>query len=198
MGVSGLNWADRLLPDLSPEEMTLLIKRVGPGSREPLTSSCGRLFDAVGAALGVCGINKYEGQAAIELEACADQHEKGNYGFAVEKHGDQWVMDVLPMWSELTADIEKSCRLESMAQKFHLTLVRMFLSTLLNLRDETGLNRVVLSGGVFHNQVLLINLIEQLSAKGFMVYHHQKVPPGDGGISLGQAIIASEVGNECV
>jgi len=83
--------------------------------------------------------------------------------------------------------------LGKMAQKFHLTLVEMFLATLLKLRDESGLNRVVLSGGVFHNQILLIKLIEQLTRQGFQVYHHQQVPPGDGGISLGQAIIASEV-----
>ncbi|MGE5544748.1 MAG: carbamoyltransferase HypF, partial [Bacillota bacterium] len=193
LGERGLNWAERLLTDLSHQEMTLLTTRIGPGTREPLTSSCGRLFDAVGAALGVCGINRYEGQAAIELEACADPHETGSYGFSLEKQGDCWVMDLIPMWSELMNDIEKSCRLESMAMRFHLTLVRMFLSTLLNIRDETGLNRVVLSGGVFHNQILLMNLIEQLSSQGFMVYHHQKVPPGDGGISLGQAVIASEV-----
>jgi len=193
LGEPGLNRAERLLADLNQQEMDLLTKRIGHDNREPLTSSCGRLFDAVGAALGVCGINRYEGQAAIELEACADPNEKGSYGFIVEKQGDHWVMDVMPMWSELIADIEKSYRVDSMAMRFHLTLVRMFISALLNIRDETGLNRVVLSGGVFHNQILLINLIEQLSNQGFMVYHHQKVPPGDGGISLGQAVIASEV-----
>lgn len=193
LGEPGLNWAERHLADLSQEEMNLLRRLIEPDNREPLTSSCGRLFDAVGAVLGVCGINRYEGQAAIELEACADPDEKGSYGFIVEKQRDLWVMDVMPMWSDLMTDMEKSCRLESMAMRFHLTLVRMFLSALLNIRDETGLNRVVLSGGVFHNQILLTNLIEQLSNQGFMVYHHQKVPPGDGGISLGQAVIASEV-----
>jgi hydrogenase maturation protein HypF len=193
LGEAGLSWAERLLAGLNPQEMALLVKRIGPGNREPLTSSCGRLFDAVGAALGICGINRYEGQAAIELEACADPKERSSYGFVVEKQGNCWVMDALPMWPELAADIEKSCRVESMAMRFHLTLVRMFTSTLLNIRDETGLNRVVLSGGVFHNQILLINLIKQLSDQGFMVYHHQKVPPGDGGLSLGQAVIASEV-----
>jgi len=100
----------------------------------------------------------------------------------------------MPMWSELIADIKGVRRPESMAMKFHLTLVRMFEATLLKLRDETGLNRVVLSGGVFHNQILLANMLEQLTNRGFMVYHQQKVPPGDGGISLGQAVIASEVG----
>lgn len=194
LGESGLDWANRLLPDLAPGEKELLVQRVRGGSREPVTTSCGRLFDAVAAVLGICGINRYEGQAAVELEACADPAETGNYGFSVEKQGDRWVMNVMPMWSELIADIKGVRRPESMAMKFHLTLVRMFEATLLKLRDETGLNRVVLSGGVFHNQILLANMLEQLTNRGFMVYHQQKVPPGDGGISLGQAVIASEVG----
>ncbi len=190
---AGLEWADRLLPDLVPGEKELLVQRFR-SSREPLTSSCGRLFDAVAAALGICGINRYEGQAAVELEACADPGEKGSYGFSVEKQGERWVMDVMPMWPELIADIKGAHRPESMAMKFHLTLVRMFETTLLKLRDETGINRVVLSGGVFHNQLLLANMFDRLTNRGFMVYHQQKVPPGDGGISLGQAVIASEVG----
>ena len=193
LGEPGLEWADRLLTDLKPGEKELMLQRLRSGS-EPLTSSCGRLFDAVAAVLGICGINRYEGQAAVELEACADPGEKGSYGFALEKQGDRWVMDVMPMWSELIADIKSALRPESMAMKFHLTLVRMFEATLLKLRDETGLNRVVLSGGVFHNQILLDNMLERLTNRGFMVYHHQKVPPGDGGLSLGQAVIASEVG----
>lgn len=191
---AGLEWADRLLPDLVPGEKELLVQRLRSNSREPLTSSCGRLFDAVAAALGICGINRYEGQAAVELEACADPGEKGSYGFSVEKQGERWVMDVMPMWPELIADIKGAHRPESMAMKFHLTLVRMFETTLLKLRDETGINRVVLSGGVFHNQLLLANMFDRLTNRGFMVYHQQKVPPGDGGISLGQAVIASEVG----
>ena len=64
---------------------------------------------------------------------------------------------------------------------------------LIKVRDETGLNRVVLSGGVFHNQILLTGLMQNLTSQDFSVYQHQQVPPGDGGISLGQAIIASEV-----
>jgi hydrogenase maturation protein HypF len=90
-------------------------------------------------------------------------------------------------------DLKQGCSTGSMSQKFHLTLVEMFTAVLMKLRDESGLNRVVLSGGVFHNQILLTRVIELLSEQGFMVFHHQQVPPGDGGISLGQAIIASEV-----
>lgn len=198
LGESGLDFTDSILPELTTNEKNILIKRIGPNSSEPLTSSCGRLFDAVGAFLGVCGINKYEGQAAIELEASADRHEKGRYGFSLNQEQGLWIMDTLPMWGELFNDKQLSVAPGNMAQKFHLTLVEMFVSALLKLRDETGLNRVVLSGGVFHNLILLVNIVQRLSEQGFQVYHHQQVPPGDGGISLGQAIIASEVFKECV
>ena len=97
------------------------------------------------------------------------------------------------MWRELLNDLQKGGRVGCIAQKFHLTLAEMFLETLLKLRDTTGLNRVVLSGGVFHNQILFIKMYELLTRQGFVVYYNQIVPPGDGGISLGQAIIASEV-----
>jgi len=198
LGEQDLDLTERFLPDLTAEEKNIIVSKMRMKSPEIVTSSCGRLFDAVGAITGICGINKYEGQAAVELEARADRFEKGHYGFAINKEKDIWLMDVLPMWPELIADLKQSHPLGSMAQKFHLTLVEMFLTTLLKLRDETGLNRVVLSGGVFYNQILLISLIKQLTEHGFMVYQHQQVPPGDGGISLGQAIIASEVYKECV
>lgn len=193
LGEKGLAMADRLLRDLPPAEKNLMLKTMKTNAPAMMTSSCGRLFDAMGAILGICGINKYEGQAAAELEALADKTVQGHYAYQLQKEQEIWQMDVLPMFSDLLADIKQGCPPGSMAQKFHLTLVEMFVESLLKLRDENGLNRVVLSGGVFHNQILLINLIEKLTAQGFTVYHHQQVPPGDGGISLGQAIIASEV-----
>jgi len=198
LGEAGLAWADQGLLHLSREEKELLVNKIGPHSKEPLTSSCGRLFDAVGAVLGICGVNNYEGQAAAELEAVADQNEKGSYGFQVYRDDHHLLMDVMPMWPELIADMGKDRSTASMAQKFHLTLVKMYTEALGRIREETGLNRVVLSGGVFHNQILLTNLIKGLTERDFLVYHHQKIPPGDGGISLGQAAIASEVVTKCV
>ena len=107
--------------------------------------------------------------------------------------GQQWIMDVVPMWNELLGDIKKGIGVGEISMKFHLTLVGLFVKALCRVRDECGLNRVVISGGVFHNQILLFELIKNLITHGFMVYQHQLVPPGDGGISLGQAIIGSEV-----
>jgi len=193
LGEKGLAMADEILPDLTGEEKNLMLSQMRTKTPANWTSSCGRLFDAVGAVLGVCGINKYEGQAAAELEARVDKTVHGHYGFELLKDQDTWIMDVLPMWPELIADLKQGCSRAGMAQKFHLTLVEMFVATLVRLRDESGLNRVVLSGGVFHNQILFNNIIKRLDEQGFIVFHHRQVPPGDGGISLGQAMIASEV-----
>ena len=102
-------------------------------------------------------------------------------------------MNPLPMWPELLADLEREMPAGEIAYKFHLTMVEMFTDILQKVREESGLNRVVLSGGVFHNQILLVELLHSLQAAEFEVYHHQQLPPGDGGLSLGQAIIASEV-----
>lgn len=195
LGDEGREMAHKLLPDLSFEESSLIINRLQSSSLELQTSSCGRLFDAVGAVLGICPINRYEGQAAIELEAWADINEKGSYSYIIEKEAGLYLLNVFPMWQELLQDVQQGLKVGAVAQKVHNTLIKMFVDSLVKVRDENGLNRVVLSGGVFHNMIILHRLIEELQAQDFMVYQHQQVPPGDGGISLGQAIIASEVNN---
>jgi hydrogenase maturation protein HypF len=194
MGESGLNVADEYLPELTFPEMDIIAGSLQKkSSRELQTSSCGRLFDAVSALLGICSVNKYEGQAAVELEGRADIHQTASYDYIINKEENIWIMDVFPMWRELTAELKKGWPVSIMASKFHMTLIHMFSEVLEKLRDETGLNRVVLSGGVFHNQILLSGLMQNLTTRDFNVYQHQQVPPGDGGLSLGQAIIASEV-----
>jgi hydrogenase maturation protein HypF len=194
LGEKGLSIADEYLPALPVPEKELLTGSLQKKpSREVQTSSCGRLFDAVSALLGICSLNKYEGQAAIELEDLADPNQTDYYDYLFNKEENMWIMNVFPMWQQLVAEITKGCSVSAMAQKFHLTLIQMFSEMLIKLRDETGLNRVVLSGGVFHNQILLTGLMQNLTSQDFSVYQHQQVPPGDGGISLGQAIIASEV-----
>lgn len=193
LGEKGLQAARRFLPQLTAEEQQVVLAQLKQGMQVVPTSSCGRLFDAVAALLGVCAVNHYEGQAAAELEAAAASSGKGYYDYLVEPEQDGWIMNVMPMWHELVADLEKGQAVEAMARRFHLTLVQMIAEVLLKLRDETGLKRVVLSGGVFLNQLLLYHLQEALENKGFEVYQHRQVPPGDGGLCLGQAVIASEV-----
>ncbi|MEA4926059.1 MAG: carbamoyltransferase HypF [Syntrophomonadaceae bacterium] len=185
--------AAQLLPALGEQERDIMLNRWQKGLPEIQTSSCGRLFDAVASLLGVCNFNQYEGQAAVELESLADPGISAKYNFNLTKPKQQWIMDVMPMWDELLRDLKNGIGIGAISQKFHLTLVEMFVRALCRVRDECGLTRVVLSGGVFHNQILLLKLINYLTEQGFTVYQHQLVPPGDGGISLGQAIIGSEV-----
>lgn len=192
-GEEGLELAERYLPALGREEKQVVWMQVNKGLQVVPTSSCGRLFDAVAALLGVCSLNRYEGQAAIELEAIADRSVGGYYDYELERQDGQWLLNVFPMWHGLAADLQQGQPVETMAGKFHNTLVGMITGVLKRVRDETGLNRVVLSGGVFHNQILLLRLVQRLLETEFIPYHHQQVPPGDGGISLGQAVIASEV-----
>ncbi len=193
LGDKGIEEAGKLLPDLQPVERDLILQRFDSQS-EIFTSSCGRLFDAAGAILGISPINHYEGQAAIEMEACADRNIRGIYEYSIETNADMIIMNSLPMWSEMIMDINKNLPRGTIAGKFHTTISDMFLKALIKARENTGLNRVVLSGGVFHNQIILLGLIQSLTGSGFEVYQHQQVPPGDGGISLGQTVIANERG----
>ncbi|MGE5405377.1 MAG: carbamoyltransferase HypF [Candidatus Saccharibacteria bacterium] len=194
MGEKGLELGNRFLSDLTADEGRYLENQIKHSLGVVPTSSCGRLFDAVSALLGICSVNRYEGQAAVELEAAARLDIGTNpYDYAIEKEDDMVIMDVFPAWEEMIFELEKGTEIPIIAGRFHMALVEMMAETLETLRDDTGINRVVLSGGVFHNQILLLELMQRLSAKGFEVYQHKLVPPGDGGISLGQAVIASEV-----
>jgi hydrogenase maturation protein HypF len=103
-------------------------------------------------------------------------------------------MDISPMWPELMRDrYSDDVPVPIISGKFHRTLTALFTEILIKVREDTQLNQVVLSGGVFHNQILLGGMLAALQQGGFEVFYHQQVPPGDGGISLGQAVIASEV-----
>lgn len=190
MGEEAIQQIPNILPDLPAIEGDFILQRFHNQS-EIQTSSCGRLFDAVGALLGIRSVNHYEGQAAIELEAIADRRSNGIYPYAVEIGNDMLVMNILRAWPQMVSDLKDGLPVANIARKFHSTVSAMFLQAIIIMRERTGLNRIVLSGGVFHNQVLLYELISGLQKNEFEVYQHQQVPPGDGGISLGQAVIAS-------
>ncbi|NPV29527.1 MAG: carbamoyltransferase HypF [Firmicutes bacterium] len=192
-GTSGLKWARRYLPTLPEEEQQVLIRQLENRFNTVPTSSCGRLFDAVSALLGICTRVQYEAQAAMEMEAVADPTVQDFYGFEFLTHTRPYQLGVRGIWEGLLEDLERGTRVEVCAGKFHLTLAVMMLAVAERLREETGLNQVVLSGGVFQNNLLFCLLREKLKDAGFRVLIHRKVPANDGGISLGQVYIASEV-----
>jgi hydrogenase maturation protein HypF len=151
------------------------------GINSPLSSSAGRLFDAVAAILGIRDSVNYEGQAAIELEQLAAAGDHGRYDALSSTNLVRCVVE----------DLVRGSPSDVIAARFHRTLADLITATCTTLRDRTALTTVALSGGVFQNQLLLNNTVTALEAAGFTVLTHSRVPCNDGGISLGQAVIAA-------
>ena len=166
----------------------------------PLTSSMGRLFDAVASLAGVRDVVSFEGQAAIELEALATaQPEGGGYPLEFEPTeggcgmNDPLVIDTRPLIRAVAADVADRTPSRDVARRFHTTVLEMIVSTCSRLRDATGTDAVVLSGGVFLNALLTREACRRLDREGFRVYRHRVAPPNDGGLSLGQLAVAAAV-----
>jgi hydrogenase maturation protein HypF len=157
-------------------------------SRLPVrTTSAGRLFDAVAALLGVRDTVTYEGQAAIELEQRVDRDVTDGYPMRLVDgtlHGADLV-------AAAVEDLRRGVGVGVISARFHLGLAAGLAAAVCEARDHTGLSTVALSGGVFQNVVLLTALADRLEAAGFRVLTHSRVPPNDGGISLGQAAVAA-------
>jgi len=162
----------------------------------PRSSSCGRLFDAVAALVGVRSVVHYEAQAAVELEMAAyDSTDEGVYPFDLIPSGAHWQIGTLPLFQWLLRDIRRQEPISDISRRFHAGLAATFCELAENIREESRLNRVCLSGGCFQNALLFELLLEGLKKKSFEVYFHSEVPAGDGGISLGQALIAANRSN---
>jgi hydrogenase maturation protein HypF len=155
------------------------------------TSSCGRLFDAVAALLGVATEVTFEGQAAIALEAKADGGVDERYNFAMEE-GETMILDVRPMIAAMVKDLCRGRRAGEISACFHNTLSAGIGEVCGKIGATDGLNRVCLSGGSFQNLYLLGRTVVELRRRGFGVFLHAQVPANDGGISLGQAMIANQ------
>ncbi|MGH4011619.1 MAG: carbamoyltransferase HypF [Pseudonocardiaceae bacterium] len=160
------------------------------GLNAPLTSSAGRLFDAVAAILGVRDSINYEGQAAVELEQRADLTEKGSYPAAVTQ-GPALQLHGADLVHAAVADLRAGVPREVIATRFHHGVADAIVRVCLMLREATGVGAAALSGGVFQNVLLLERTVAGLERVGFRVLTHSRVPPNDGGISLGQVAIAA-------
>ena len=160
------------------------------GLHAPITSSAGRLFDAAAAVLGVRDTVNYEGQAAIELEQLADVHERGAYRAPVEP-GEPFAVRGADLIAAIVDDLGHGTSREVIAARFHHAIAALIADGCLLLRERHGLSTVALSGGVFQNLLLLRAAAARLQARGFRVLVHSRVPCNDGGISLGQAVIAA-------
>ena len=176
--------------NLNREKPSIILRMAMKGVNSPLTSSCGRLFDAVSALLGLRHETAYEGQAAIELEMCQSPREKGHYPWQIKDKGDIWVMATAGIVRGIVEDIEKGKGRGVISSRFHNSLIGMLKETCVRIMEESGIEQVALSGGSFQNMTLLTGLTRTLKEAGFRVYSHAEVPSNDGSLSLGQAVCA--------
>ena len=172
----------------SATELRILQKQLSAGTHSVQSSSIGRLFDAVSAFLDVRRSVTYEGQAAIELEFLSSQ-SNANHPYPITFADSEF--DVSPMWLAILQDLAAQVSPAEIAARFHHTLVHVILHYSHHARAEFGCQTVALTGGVFQNIHLLNAASQALTNEGFRVLTHRLVPPNDGGIALGQAMIAS-------
>ena len=175
------------------------------GINAPLASSCGRLFDAVAAALGVCFERQgYEGEAAARLEALVDERtlreedDARAYPFGVDDRDENGlaILKAQPMWDALLGDLTRKVPVPVIAARFHKGLAKAVVAMAKKLarRDDEASPRfdtVALTGGCFQNRVLFEDVHRRLEAEGFRVLSHSRVPANDGGLALGQAAVAA-------
>ena len=189
-----LDWIKRR----DPQKCGVLKRMIEKSVNSPLTSSMGRLFDTVSSLLSIRETVNYEGQAAVELEMLADPEGKDEYPFEIREKERPMVVDPMQTVRGIVQDLIQGHSPSRISGKFHRTVARLVVETCKRIRSESGLDRVVLSGGVFQNTLLLALVFDGLKESGFKFYTHHLVPANDGGISLGQAVIAHMRCFQCV
>lgn len=187
---TALRW--NLVPDQNSYD--LLDKIIDGRINSPLSSGLGRLFDGVAALIGAHRQVSFEGQAAMELEMLATDSWGQAYPFDILRDKDKpYIIDTGAMIKAIVADLEAGRSPALIAASFHQTLIDAFTVMADEMRKAAGLTRVALSGGCFQNKILLQGAIDKLRHSGFDVYCHKQVPANDGGISLGQAVVAASM-----
>jgi hydrogenase maturation protein HypF len=189
---AGDSIADVLARRIQPAALRTVRQMIERGVQSPACSSIGRLFDAIAALVVRRDFTSFEGQAAMELEELAERgpRDAGPYPFDIEP-GQSLVIDTRPTIRAALSDCQRNVDGAVIARRFHDTVAAIIVTVCNCVRDTTGLNVVVLSGGVLQNAILAVQASEELSAAGFRVYRNLQVPPGDGGLALGQLAIAA-------
>lgn len=181
----------KFLPSIPARALSPLMKITRERLHSPLTSSAGRLFDAVAALFGLGQGVSYEGRPAVRLQALADRTIFENYPYAVQEENGIFIISCAKTIRAVIAALKRKTAGGRIAAMFHNTLAAALAEACVLIRRREGLNRVALSGGVFQNDFLLERLLVCLEKEKFEVYTHRAVPPNDGGISLGQAVVAA-------
>jgi hydrogenase maturation protein HypF len=202
---NGIEWEEDLAPVTGScgDDLSMLRSMLKNEINTPLTSSIGRLFDAVASLAGGRNVINYEAQAAIEFEAAADPEEFGIYPFEIEglpeKSGPNLPNDVSlklttkPLFNEVIKDFRLRTPISKISARFHNGLANITVRICQAAREKYSINEVALSGGVWQNMTLLEKTVRLLEQNGFIVYLHELVPTNDGGLSLGQAVIATHL-----
>lgn len=188
LGEEEIQYAENIFGKKRVDEVKEVLRS---GINSPFSSGCGRLFDAVSSLLGICERVSYEGEAAIGLGELVSSYEDsaihfGSYGYSIVE-GKIRPEGII---KGVVLDLKSGMNKEMISLKFHNTIVRILEDCVSRASLRFGIRKVVLSGGTFHNEYLLRVLTKRLKFLGYDVYHHERVPTNDGGISLGQAVIA--------
>jgi len=182
------------------KKIPIILGMIEKKINSPLASSMGRFFDGVSSLLGICDVNTYEGQAAMELESMARDLSSSfrnlrvqNYRYEIQEERGRFIVE--PGWivRGIVEDLQRRVPVSVIASKFHNSIADIVKEVSLRIKERTGIGKVALSGGVFQNRLLLGLILRKLTERGFICYYQKKIPPNDGGISLGQAIIANEI-----
>jgi len=179
-----------LLRRIDPAARGTLIQMIEQGINSPLTSSCGRLFDAVAALLGLGDRINYEAQTAIALEMIADCTHQGRYDSALGGKVSG-MLSVVPLIRAVVDDVKSGCDKAVIAARFHGTLAELLVRAAVAARERQQINTVGLSGGVYQNKLFFETMLNLLQKQGFHVLTHTRVPANDGGLALGQAVVAN-------
>jgi len=182
----------KLLREIGSEKITIISEMISKAVNSPLTSSLGRLFDGVAALTGIRKRVNFEGQAAMELEMLAADSADAIYDYQW-RSANMYKILPAPIVRGVVDDVQNGMAIAEISAKFHLTVIRLFADLCDVIRRDRDLDRVVLSGGCFQNATLLTGLIQALEKKNFQTFTHQQVPANDGGIALGQAVVAAAV-----
>lgn len=180
-----------IVHDVSEKNIKNIITMLKQNINCPETSSMGRLFDAVSALLGMKKKITYEGEAAIELEALADSNDEGLYRYDIDTSSEVNIVNTDYIIKDIIKDIKNQVSTNIIAKRFHNTVVAFSIEICKLIRSKYNINSVVLSGGVFQNEILLKGLYKGLMKEKFEVYTHGEIPCNDGGIAVGQLMIAN-------
>ena len=190
---AGMEVADQMLPGIGEEKINVIGEMIAGGVNSPMTSSLGRLFDAVSAMLGVCTENSYEAQAAIELEYAARQGVTDCYPVVIEPAQAGWVLKMGLLVRDIVDDLAGRVEVGVIAARFCNWVAAGLAALAGKLACELGTAVIAVSGGVFQNDVVLDGLICRLREEGLQVYFNEQLPVNDGAISFGQAVVADAV-----